>query len=50
LTFKKFLQTLQDLTVKKLGRDGMDGTLTYRTLLVAGMHSLRMPTTTTSSA
>ena len=38
LTFKKFLQTLQGLTDKKLGRDGMDGTFTYRTLLVAGMH------------
>lgn len=38
LTFKKFLQTLQGLTNKKLGRDGKDGTFTYRTLLVAGMH------------
>ena len=38
LTFKKYLQTLQGLTDKKLGRDGMDGTFTYRTLLVAGMH------------
>jgi uncharacterized radical SAM superfamily Fe-S cluster-containing enzyme len=38
LTYKKFLQTLQGLTDKKLGRDGMDGTFTYRTLLVAGMH------------
>ena len=26
------------MTNKKLGRDGMDGTFTYRTLLVAGMH------------
>jgi hypothetical protein len=31
LTFKKFLQTLQGLTDKKLGRDGMDGTFTCRT-------------------
>jgi uncharacterized radical SAM superfamily Fe-S cluster-containing enzyme len=38
LTFQKFLDTLQGLTNKKLGRDGMDGTFTYRTLLVAGMH------------
>ena len=38
LTFAKFLQTLQGLTNKKLGRDGKDGTFTYRTLLVAGMH------------
>ncbi len=38
LTFTKFLQTLQGMTNKKLGRDGMDGTYTYRTLLVAGMH------------
>ncbi len=38
LTFTKFLQTLQGLTDKKLGRDGKDGTFTYRTLLVAGMH------------
>jgi uncharacterized radical SAM superfamily Fe-S cluster-containing enzyme len=38
LTFQKFLDTLQGLTDKKLGRDGMDGTFTYRTLLVAGMH------------
>ena len=38
LTFTKFLQTLQGMTNKKLGRDGMDGTFTYRTLLVAGMH------------
>jgi hypothetical protein len=26
------------MTNKELGRDGMDGTFTYRTLLVAGMH------------
>ncbi len=38
LTFQKFLDTLQGMTNKKLGRDGMDGTFTYRTLLVAGMH------------
>ena len=38
LTFTKFLQTLQGMTNKKLGRDGKDGTFTYRTLLVAGMH------------
>lgn len=38
LTFTKFLQTLQGLTDKKLGRDGQDGVFTYRTLLVAGMH------------
>ncbi|HYE24012.1 MAG TPA: radical SAM protein [Clostridia bacterium] len=38
LTFEKFLDTLQGMTNKKLGRDGMDGTFTYRTLLVAGMH------------
>jgi 7,8-dihydro-6-hydroxymethylpterin dimethyltransferase len=38
LTFQKFLNTLQGMTNKKLGRDGMDGTFTYRTLLVAGMH------------
>jgi uncharacterized radical SAM superfamily Fe-S cluster-containing enzyme len=38
LTFDKFLNTIQGMTNKKLGRDGMDGTFTYRTLLVAGMH------------
>jgi uncharacterized radical SAM superfamily Fe-S cluster-containing enzyme len=38
LTFTRFLQTLQGMTDKKLGRDGMDGRYTYRTLLVAGMH------------
>lgn len=38
LTFQKFLDTLQGMTNKKLGRDGMDGKFTYRTLLVAGMH------------
>ena len=35
LTFEKFLNTIQGMTNKKLGRDGMDGTFTYRTLLVA---------------
>jgi uncharacterized radical SAM superfamily Fe-S cluster-containing enzyme len=29
---------VQGMTNKKLGRDGKDGTFTYRTLLVAGMH------------
>jgi hypothetical protein len=38
LTFEKFLNTIQGMTNKKLGRDGMDGTFTYRTLLVAAMH------------
>jgi len=38
LTFEKFIQTLQGFTDKKVGRDGMDGVYTYRTLLVAGMH------------
>jgi 7,8-dihydro-6-hydroxymethylpterin dimethyltransferase len=38
LTFAKFLQTLQGMTDKKYGRGGKDGTFTYRTLMVAGMH------------
>lgn len=38
LTFQKFLNTLQGFTDKKLGRGGKEGTFTYRTLLVAGMH------------
>ena len=38
LTFQKFLNTLQGFTDKKIGRGGNDGTFTYRTLLVAGMH------------
>ena len=38
LDFKKFLQTLQGFTDKKLGRNGMDGTFTYRTILVSAMH------------
>lgn len=38
LSFPKFLQTLQGMTDKKYGRGGKDGTFTYRTLMVAGMH------------
>ncbi len=38
LTFSKMLDTLQGMVDKKLGRNGMDGVFTYRTLLVAGMH------------
>lgn len=38
LDFNKFLQTLQGMTDKKLGRDGMDGTFTYRTILISAMH------------
>jgi uncharacterized radical SAM superfamily Fe-S cluster-containing enzyme len=38
LTFQKFIQTLQGMTDKKLGRDGMDGTYTYRTILISAMH------------
>ncbi len=38
LDFAKFLQTLQGMTDKKLGRDGMDGKFSYRTLLVSCMH------------
>jgi uncharacterized radical SAM superfamily Fe-S cluster-containing enzyme len=38
LTFEKFLQTVQGCVDKKYGRDGMDGTFSYRTLMVAGMH------------
>ena len=38
LTFEKFLNTIQGMTNKKLGREGMDGTFTYRTLLCAAMH------------
>ncbi len=38
LTFTRFLQTLQGMVDKKYGRDGMDGTYSYRTLLCAGMH------------
>ena len=38
LDFTRFLQTLQGFTDKKLGRDGMDGKFSYRTLLVSCMH------------
>jgi uncharacterized radical SAM superfamily Fe-S cluster-containing enzyme len=38
LDFNRFLQTLQGFTDKKLGRDGMDGKFSYRTLLVSSMH------------
>ncbi len=38
LDFTRFLQTLQGMTDKKLGRDGMDGKFSYRTLLVSSMH------------
>ncbi len=38
LNFDRFLQTVQGCVDKKYGRDGMDGTYSYRTLMVAGMH------------
>ncbi len=38
LTFSRFLNTLQGFTDKRLGREGMDGKFSYRTLLIAGMH------------
>jgi uncharacterized radical SAM superfamily Fe-S cluster-containing enzyme len=38
LTFNRWLQTIQGCVDKKYGRDGMDGTYSYRTLLVSGMH------------
>jgi hypothetical protein len=38
LDFQRFVQTLQGFTDKKLGRNGMDGTFTYRTILVSAMH------------
>lgn len=38
LTFKKFIQTLEGMIDKKLGRGSRDGHYTYKTLLVAGMH------------
>jgi uncharacterized radical SAM superfamily Fe-S cluster-containing enzyme len=38
LNFDKFISTLRGFTDKKIGRNGNDGVLTYRTLLVAGMH------------
>ncbi len=38
LDFNRFIDTLQGFTDKRVGRNGLDGKLTYRTLLVAGMH------------
>jgi 7,8-dihydro-6-hydroxymethylpterin dimethyltransferase len=38
LHFDRFLDTLRGFTDKKIGRHGNDGVITYRTLLVAGMH------------
>jgi len=38
LTFERFLQTLQGMTDHSHGRGAGDGTFTYKTLLVAGMH------------
>ena len=38
LTFERFLQTLQGMTDHQYGRGKGDGTFTYKTLLVAGMH------------
>jgi 7,8-dihydro-6-hydroxymethylpterin dimethyltransferase len=38
LSFQRFLQTLQGFTDKKLGRGKNDGTFSYKTLMVAGMH------------
>ena len=38
LTFERFLQTLQGMTDHSDGRGAGDGTFTYKTLLVAGMH------------
>ncbi len=38
LTFNRWVQTIQGCVDKKYGRDGMDGTYSYRTLMVAGMH------------
>ncbi len=38
LTFNKFVQTLQGMSDKRYGRQGMDGTYSYHTLMVAGMH------------
>ena len=38
LTFARFLQTLQGMTDKKYGRGANDGSFTYKTLMVAGMH------------
>jgi len=38
LTFERFLHTLQGMTDHSYGRGKGDGTFTYKTLLVAGMH------------
>jgi uncharacterized radical SAM superfamily Fe-S cluster-containing enzyme len=38
LTFERFLHTLQGMTDHSCGRGAGDGTFTYKTLLVAGMH------------
>lgn len=38
LSFTKFMQTIEGLLDKKAGRGANDGTYTYKTLLVAGMH------------
>ena len=38
LSFERFLQTLQGMTDHNYGRGKADGTFTYKTLLVAGMH------------
>jgi len=38
LTFERFLQTLQGMTDHRYGRGQGDGSFTYKTLLVAGMH------------
>ena len=38
LTFERFLNTLQGMTDHTSGRGKGDGTFTYKTLLVAGMH------------
>ena len=38
LTFERFLNTLQGMTDHAHGRGAGDGTFTYKTLLVAGMH------------
>jgi len=38
LTFARFLNTLQGMTDHSQGRGKGDGTFTYKTLLVAGMH------------
>jgi uncharacterized radical SAM superfamily Fe-S cluster-containing enzyme len=38
LTLTRFLQTLNGMLDKEKGRGEMDGTYTYKTLMVAGMH------------